>query len=280
MALPFFIQKRETPETLRRKAEILLARAADFPSKSGGRFSSGDNRLKRAGREGDFRQFRNYNDHDRPQDIDWKRSGRSDDILVREREKNQRRIFDIHIQNDNGMHFHSIPAIPTKYEAAGIFALGLALYARGNHESVLYNSESVNTDEMAHIILDAKTRDHFQTKRNAITILIGDFTDRIENLEKIFSSIAARHVLLLQILDPAELELPYAGRVIFENTATQATVNNVDALRSEYKAALQSHLDDIKAYAAKKQWHYDLMRSDRDFLAYFNRALKVIGDLS
>ena len=50
---------------------------------------------------------------------------------------------------------------------------------------------------------------------------------------------------VLQVLDPAELDLPYQGRIRFEGLEGEAPmlVPRAEDLREEYRAALQRHQD-------------------------------------
>ncbi len=278
MEFPFFQHKRETPASLRQKAEMLLARALDESRETKGSFMSGENRLKRAGFEGDFRQYRPYNDSDRPQDIDWKRSARSDDILVREREKNQQRLLDLYIQNYKGMHFSSSPKLSTKYEIASLLGLSLGLWSAKHHNPIRFWGEKTSVDDLADIMLDQNNPPLPEWTKDSITVLIGDYTDPIENIEKTLSALSANMVLFFQTLDPAEVELPFEGRHIFEDGNNKITVNYVEGLRIDYQSALNTHIENIKNYCRRHNWHYQLVRTDQDLAPILNLALAAIGD--
>lgn len=277
MALPFFIDRRETPASLRRKAEELLARSDASPVIGKGQNLTGENRLNRAGPEGDFRQFRDYRPEDRPKDIDWKRSARSDATLVREREKKQQLILDLYIQNYPGMHFHSAK-LPTKYETAGVIGIAFALWADRNHNPVYFRGERVSKDDLPSVILGQKSPPTAKWKKNAITVLIGDYTDPINDLEKVFSGIPSQQIVLLQILDPAELELPWHGRHIFNDGNVKSIINDADAIRRDYQSAFQAHIEALRAYCKQRGWHYGLIRSDSDAASPFSAALAFLGE--
>lgn len=278
MELPFFHAKKETPSSLREKAEDLLARSLDMSQETKGSFQSGENRLKRAGLEGDFRQFRNYREGDRPQDIDWKRSARSDDTLIREREKNQQRILDLYIQNYQGMHFRSSSKLPSKYEVAATLGLAFGLWASRHHDPIRFWSHKTNINDLPELILDAKNLDFHDWQKNSITVLIGDYTDPVSVLAPVLAGLPAENVLFLQILDPAEIELPYQGRHIFEDSNEKIIINHTESIRSDYQSALKAHLDDVRNYCRNRNWHYDLICTDQDLAVPFNKALASIGE--
>ncbi|PZP56077.1 MAG: hypothetical protein DI586_04810 [Micavibrio aeruginosavorus] len=278
MEFPFFQHKRETPASLRQKAEELLAQALDESRETKGRFMSGENRLKRAGFEGDFRQYRPYNDSDRPQDIDWKRSARSDDILVREREKNQQRLLDLYIQNHGGMHFSSSPKLSTKYEISSLLGLTLALWSARHHNPIRFGSAKTSIDDLADVMLAQKQKSSPQWTKDSITVLIGDYTGPMQDIEQELSSLNSNTVLFMQILDPAELELSYEGRHVFEDGHHKITVNQAESMRNDYKSALNAHIKDLKKYCRRRNSHYQLVRTDQNLASVLNKALAAIGE--
>ena len=278
MEFPFFQPQTETPLSLHEKAEDLLARSIDLSKESKGSIRSGENRLKRAGLEGDFRQFRDYQTGDRPQDIDWKRSARSDDTLIREREKNQQRILDLYIQNYPGMHFRSSPKYPTKYEAAATLGMALGLWAARHHDPIRFWSQKTSINELAELILETNTPSFHEWQRNSVTVLIGDYTDPVSALAPVFSGISSQNVLFLQVMDKAEIDLPYQGRHIFEDGSDKIIINNTDSIRVDYQSALNSHLHDLRDYCRKRNWYYAFIRTDEDLAEPLNKALAAIGD--
>ncbi len=278
MELPFFQHKRETPASLRHKAEELLSRVLDESKETSGSLMSGENRLKRAGFEGDFRQYRPYADSDRPQDIDWKRSARSDDILVREREKNQQRVLDLHIQNYAGMNFSSAPRLLTKYEIGALLGLTFGLWSAHHHNPIRFNSEKTSVDELADMLLKRNETAYQQWSKDSVTVLIGDYLCPVEDIQNKLSVVASGTVLFLQVLDPAEIELSYEGHHVFEDGLNEIIVNHAQSMRSDYQSALNDHLESVKDFCRRRNWHYQLVRTDQNLAPVLNRALDAIGD--
>ncbi len=276
MVLPVFSRKAETPETLLKKAEELLARAQKHPIIPPGAQASGDHRLKRKGHEGDFRQFRAYQPGDRPQDIDWKRSARSDDIHMREREQHQRAALTLYVPASKGMDFQSGSNL-TKYETACVIALAFALQAKHHHDPVSYAGETVQPAQLSPMLFD-RIAPVLPSSSSATLVLLGDFLDEEATLERFFASIPSRKVVLLQVLDAAELDLPWQGRAVFENLSLKTTVNNVPDIREAYRRKILAHQEFLSALARRRQWHFAALRSDEDMAPAFNRALAYKGD--
>jgi uncharacterized protein (DUF58 family) len=87
-------------------------------------------------------------------------------------------------------------------------------------------------------------------------VLIGDFLGPIEEVRACVAGLAAQQLRgqVLQVLDPAELALPYEGRVRFRGLRGEADalVPRVDGIRTAYAerlAAQQSGLAEICAAA-------------------------------
>lgn len=276
MDFSFLFPRHETALTVRQKAEALLAQAEDAALLIKNKTTTGETRLNITGREGDFRQFRHYRAEDRPQDIDWKRSARSDDLLIKEREKNQRQAINLWFAPSPGMNFKSSTPLATKHETAAIIATTFALWAKKNYSLIYLNGHQISIDDFAYEALDIKRPP--EPKHNALTILIGDFLEDFHTLENLFSQAPARDTVVLQILDPAECDLPYHGRSVFEFGPDKTTINDVDAVRDDYKAALGAHMRDIQNSITQRNWYYELVRTDQKLSASLVSVFHKIGE--
>ena len=76
-------------------------------------------------------------------------------------------------------------------------------------------------------------------------VLLSDFMEPLEDLNRAIGVFANRGVQghVLQILDPAEQDLPFRGRTRFEGMENEgaATIGRVESVRDTYCAALKSH---------------------------------------
>ena len=76
---------------------------------------------------------------------------------------------------------------------------------------------------------------------------------------------AGRRACLMQILDPAEEELPYEGRVLFEGTEREgnALIDHVGGVRSRYDGLLAAHRESLAGIAGRQGWRFTAHRTDR-----------------
>jgi uncharacterized protein (DUF58 family) len=97
-------------------------------------------------------------------------------------------------------------------------------------------------------------------------VVIGDLLSPAEAIVRAIEGFASRGIRghLLQVLDPAEEELPYAGRVRFEAPRGDAAlvVPRVEPLRDAYRARLARHRAAILEAATLAGWTFAIHRTD------------------
>lgn len=252
----------------------------------------GEHRQRKPGAGERFWQFREYNPSDRPQDIDWRQSGKTDKVFIRQKEWQTNQTCFLWCAKTPGMDFHSDVKISKKEEAAKIITLALALLLNHAGEEIgllqnLTRGRSENTlQTIGNYLVDKKETtknlpEPMAVPRHSKLILTGDFVEPLETIENNFKALASQSDsgLVVQILDPAEIELPYDGRVIFEDPSSSHhhNINNVGAIRSEYQNKIQSHIRNIEALCHACEWHYVLHRTDGDIR---DSLLKIWTSLS
>jgi uncharacterized protein (DUF58 family) len=98
-------------------------------------------------------------------------------------------------------------------------------------------------------------------------ILVSDFLDPIETMREHVEVLAATGAIghLVQVLDPAEVTLPYEGRVEFVAIEGEERwiADRVESLRSRYQARLAAHQAEIAALATRLGWSFLVHRTDR-----------------
>lgn len=240
----------------------------------------GDHAQRKPGTGEKFWQYRDYVPGDRPQDIDWRQSGKSDRVFIRQREWQTTQSAFFWCNEGASMDFASDKHIPKKSEAAKIIALALGiLMIRAGEQIGLYGDTRTGRTELAlQRISDALCDDvrQFDTlpdpfalklPKHCSVLQIGDFLSPVEEIELVFAALSAQadSGLVVQVLDPAELELPFSGRVIFEEPAGgKETVNHVDSIRARYKERIENHLAAVRDICKRQHWHYVLHRTDGD----------------
>jgi len=115
--------------------------------------------------------------------------------------------------------------------------------------------------------------------RHARVVLFSDFLAPLEETRAALAGLAAQGLRghLLQILDPAEETLPFAGHIRFEDPSggAPAPIPRTEALRGAYQAALAAHREGLAAAASAMGWSFATHRTDQPpelaLLALFQR---------
>ena len=98
-------------------------------------------------------------------------------------------------------------------------------------------------------------------------VLVSDWLDpldKIENIIRYYASVGVRGHLV-QVLDPAEEDLPFDGHVKFEGLEAegQHTIRRVETVRTAYGARLAAQRDGLQRLARPANWTVHMHRTDR-----------------
>ena len=98
-------------------------------------------------------------------------------------------------------------------------------------------------------------------------MLIGDFLSPLEAVGAAINRFAGAGLkgYLLQIVDPAEEELPFAGRVRFAGIEEndEIVIGRVESVRGDYAERFRRHRDGLGTLARAVGWHFGTHRTDR-----------------
>ena len=246
----------------------------------------GEHLLKKVGHGQNFWQFREYDTHDRPQDIDWRQSAKSDRLYIRERERQTAQTLLLWADNNPGMFWRSDKTLPTKRRVAEILVLALAILSVDNGEMFRLFEDgakpgrSDKTLETLAIRLLEKHADkntaHNDTlailnqvewTRRSIPVLIGDFLEPVEDMRSTISYLSDRGQggVIVQVFDPAELDLPYQGRVDYQDMKGNGSelIENVGAIRQDYQQRLSAHRTALRDMVERNGWQFFDIRTDQ-----------------
>ncbi len=235
--------------------------------------SHGAHGQKKAGGSEKFWQFREYSEADRPQDIDWRQSGKTEHIYVREKELETPQSIYFWANRSGSMNLMSAKALHSKLEAAQILSLALAmLFKRGEERVGVLGQRRVGNSEDA---VDRIGRDLLENVEpflpegnipsKSTVVLCGDFLSTIEEIEHSFLPYSGRNSrgIVVQILDVAERDLPFDGNVVFEDTADSShKIDNVASIRNAYKKRMAAHIADIEKLCSSYGWTHILHVTD------------------
>jgi uncharacterized protein (DUF58 family) len=232
---------------------------------------------RRTGRGDSFWQYRPFAAGDAAQRVDWRQSARSDRLFVRETEWEAAQTVYLWVADGAAMRWHS-PKAPPKRERAVLLALALAslLLRGGEHVRLLGAPAHPPSGRQALPAIAAllgrpTAREEAlpppaRLPRHARVVLMGDFLEPLEDIRAAVAPLAAIPVSthLLQILDPAEAELPFRGRIRFEavHRGPAILVPRVEDIRAEYRQRLSTQIAGIGAIAAATGGRAGLHRTD------------------
>ncbi len=233
---------------------------------------------RRAGSGDAFWQFRPFVAGDPAGRVDWRQSAKSDRLFVRETEWEAAQTVALWREPAASMRWHSHLVAAEKRERAELLLLALAsLLLRGGERVRLlpspdrrsYAGRGGALAALAEALgrHDAPPEDG-AIPRHARVVLFGDFLRPLEEVGRAVAALAARPVRghLVQILDPAEESLPYAGRIRFEGPESAeepALVPRVEGVRDLYAERFAQHRAGLAAIAAAAGWRFAVHRTDQ-----------------
>ncbi len=239
----------------------------------------GPHAQRKSGSGEKFWQFREYDSSDRPQDIDWRQSAKTDSIYIKQKEWQTTQKSYIWCAGGHSMNFTSDPKYPTKQYAAQIIALALALLLQRSEEQIGFYGDlktgrsEKKLEQLGHYLLSRHGNNEplplpslFTLPKHASFIGIGDFLSPLPEIQSSLSQAAsvAENGLIVQILDPAEISLNYTGRIKFKGPYNQTTelINNVSSVREQYKDRIKAHIESFQKFCFQHNWSYVLHVTD------------------
>ncbi len=233
---------------------------------------------RRVGQGDSFWQFRPFLPGDGIGRIDWRVSARSDRTFVRETEWEAAQTICLWRDGGASMRWKSRGASVEKADRAGLILLALAaLLLRGGERVRLMAEGSRPLHGRAGLERLADELDRqpegngippdLRLPRHAGVVLIGDLLAPLEQLQAAIARMAAMPLrgTLLQVLDPAEVMLPYQGRVRFQGMSDgQSTlIPRVEGVRAQYAERLAAQQRGLAALCAAAGWGFSVHRTDQ-----------------
>jgi len=250
---------------------------------------------RRAGPGETFWQFRHYDQNDSASGIDWRRSASSDHLFVREREWEAAHTAWLWVDLSPSMRFRSPLAKILKESRAVVLALAITeLLARGGERIGVLGDQPFRGRNAARRVAEVLMRDTGEASlpepaklsRFSECLLLSDFLEPVPETAESLKAIAAQGVRghLVQILDPAEETLPYAGRTEF--TASEGRdrmiAGRAETLRERYQERLKQHRRDLIETTRRLGWSFVVHHTDRPaeevVLAIHNRLAGLERD--
>jgi len=292
MAFPASKHNFKTPLATLQRAETAAAQLPPLlvaAERVANTVMHGTHGRRRRGPGDTFWQFRHYQPGDAAQSIDWRQSAKSGSVFIREKEWIAAQSVWLWRDNSPSMAYASKHGLTEKIERANLLTLALAalLMRAGEHvaltgearspsagrggleriAAVLSHESSPPTDPEPGTPAALNTPPMELLPRYANIVLFSDFLSPMEELVTSVSTYAARGVLghLVQILDPAEEFLPFAGRIRFDGMEAEGStlINRTENVRQDYRKRLQARREKIIALAHHHGWSFTLHHTDR-----------------
>ena len=228
-----------------------------------------------------FWQFRKYEYGDPAHLIDWKKTAKSNDTFIQEKELQTLQNFVIWRDTSKSMDFSSTKVIDTKLYRANLLTLALTIILSKSGENIVLNglksnllkgSEAVNfiSNQISEEIEDSyKSIPNInEIKNNSNVILIGDFLNNINDIKKTIKELSNKGVngIVIHILDPAEKTFPFKGRINFNGLEGEKNVliGKAESVRNDYKKAIKLHINKLEKLVTSYSWRYFLDTTDQE----------------
>ena len=228
-----------------------------------------------------FWQFRKYEYGDPAHLIDWKKTAKSNETFIQEKELQTLQNFVIWRDTSRSMNFRSSESIDTKLYRANLFTLTLTIILSKSGENIVLNGlkskllKGGNAVNFVSNQINEKVTDSYKSrpnineiKNNSDVILIGDFLNNINETEKTIKELSNRGIngIIIQILDPAERFFPYKGRINFNGLEGEQNIliGKAESVRNDYKKAIKIHIEKLEKLTTSYSWKYILDNSDQD----------------
>ena len=238
---------------------------------------------RRVGQGDAFWQYRQYRDGDSASRIDWRQSARSRSLFVRETEWEAAASVWLWRDASPSMQYASLRNLDTKVQRAELITLALAnLLADASERIAILGSGMrpstgrIAVRRMAEALFTETQKDVARLPSlpplvplpaYGTVVLVSDWLDPLDRIESMVRHYASAGVRghLVQILDPAEEDLPFDGHVKFEGLEAegQHTIRRVETVREAYGARLAAQREGLQWLARPADWTVHLHRTDR-----------------
>jgi uncharacterized protein (DUF58 family) len=290
-ALTSIAAPRASVASLRDRAEHLAAALPPLlvaAERIAATVAQGVHGRRRVGQGETFWQFRQYQPGDAAGRIDWRESAKSQRLYVRETEWEAAQSLWLWRDASPSMDYSSADDIPggdwpTKRARAELILVALAcLLVRGGERLSLLGSGMAPVSGRVALsrLVGLLEHDgpHAASARAGLPVieplpragqlvLIGDFLGDLEATNRIVSGYAGTGLggHLLQVVDPAEEDLPFDGRVRFEGIEERdhLLISRVEGVREAYAGRFQRHRQGLQQIAGAAGWSFSTHRTDR-----------------
>jgi uncharacterized protein (DUF58 family) len=250
-------------------------------------FLDGLHRSPFLGYSTEFSAYRAYTQGDNLRYIDWKVWGRTDEFYVKQFEDDTNLSGQIFLDTSASMDFGGgdtnkfhygriLAAVLAELMVRQHDAPGLILFGEQARQAVPAQASRHHADEILHLLSQAQATGSTRIdqslfgiieslSRRGIAIVISDFFSSSETTVELLRQLQAQRqeILVFHLLAPEELDLPYEGEYLFQDSETSEELPvHADAFRREYQQRLQEFCSKLKQECIRLEIDYQLLRTD------------------
>ncbi len=251
---------------------------------------------RRAGPGENFWQHRAYAFGDPVNAIDWRQSARaSDRLYVRQNEWEAAAAVWIWRDPSRSLDYASARGGPTKRRRADIMATALAILLSQAGERVGLmgaRPRPFHGRAAPSLFLEAltappgdlsSTPPSAHLSPGARVVLISDFLVAPDAISRAVASYAGAGAAgaLLQVVDPAEEDFPFGGRLQFQDVESrdQLIFGEAGAVSQDYRARFAAHREALQDAARRSAWTFLSHRTDRSAESALLALFTALSDL-
>ena len=274
----------------------LLARLGSLPVKARVIVESalsGQHRARLHGSSVEFAEHKEYTYGDEIRHIDWKALGKLDRYYVKQYEQESQLTAYLVLDASGSMRFGERGLRKVEYAALALASLAylvsqqqdkvglLVVGPRGGDLHVPPRAKGTHLADLLSVLDQAIADDdpgdaspahaidrvgELARRRRALVVLASDLFDPDDLTLGALRRLRAQHhdVVVLHVLAPEELTLPYEGLTMFEGLeGDHKLLANPSAIRAEYIAKMTGFLDRVRTELGKAGVDYHLTPTDR-----------------
>ncbi|OYW12898.1 MAG: DUF58 domain-containing protein [Planctomycetales bacterium 12-60-4] len=238
----------------------------------------------------EFAEHREYVPGDDLRYVDWKVFGKTDRIYLKQFDEETNFSCTILFDASESMTYRSDSAKTDKLEFARWVAAAIAYLVVRQHDAIgLATFDAAIRDflrpasvasqfrEVCHLLEGASGAGESaiggmlqelaeRQVRRGVVVVVSDFFDNFASLELGLRHLAFRRhdVLLLQVLDPAELDFPFQEPTRFRGLESWGELaSDPRAVRKAYLKEFEQHLGRLRGLARELRFDYTVLRTDQ-----------------
>lgn len=251
-------------------------------------FFDGLHRSPFLGYSTEFSAYRPYVEGDNLRHVDWKVWGRTDEYYVKQFEDDTNVRCHLFLDTSGSMDFGSgdtnkfdygrtLAAVLTFLMIRQHDAPGLIVFGQQSRQAAPASSARHHADDIFQLLTHAQAggktdidRQLFQITqtitRRGFAVVISDFLGGGEGCLELLRQLSGQgqEVLVFHLLAPEELDLPYEGNFIMEDSETGEEVPvHPETFREEYRKRMNEFCERVKRECVLLEIDYERLRTDQ-----------------